>query len=120
MPPKVRQKDIWTPQPMREMLCFPKEWSMTILRNKDGNIEQIKHGKLVEQEAYGSVEVGVHPDQKDEDRVSCEGNNVDQKDEVDQEAGILELREESQEDEICSGCIIYVYHISPSLVTTDV
>lgn len=64
--------------------------------------------------------MGVHSDQKDEDGVPCESNEVDQKDEVDQEAGILELREEAQEDEICSGCVIYFCHISASLVVTNV
>ena len=50
--------------------------------------------------------MGVHPDQKDEYGVPCAGNEVDEKNEVDQEADILELREETQEDEICSGCVI--------------
>lgn len=89
------------------------------LRNWAGNVEQINDGKLAEQEVHGSMKVGVHPDQKDEDGVPCKGNKVDQKDEIDQEAGILELREEAQEDEICSRCLVYVCHISASLVTAD-
>lgn len=76
------------------------------LRNQTGNIEQINDGKLTEQEVHRGAEVGVHPDQKDEYGVPFEGNEVDEKNEVDQEADILELREETQEDEICSGCVI--------------
>lgn len=58
------------------------------------------------------MQVGIHTDQKEEDGVPYEGNKVGQEDEVDQEAGILELREEAQENEVCSGCAISFGHIS--------
>ena len=64
--------------------------------------------------------MNIQPDQEDEYGVPCEGNEVDQKNEVDQEAGILELRKEAQEDEICSRYVISFCHISTSSMMADV
>lgn len=58
------------------------------------------------------MQVGIHIDPEKEDGVPYEGNKVGQEDGVDQEAGILELREEAQENEVCSRCVISFGHIS--------
>lgn len=55
---------------------------------------------MAEQEVHGGVEACVHMDREDQDGVPGEGDEVDQEEAGDEDADVLQLREEPQEKEI--------------------
>lgn len=57
---------------------------------------QVPERKLAEQKVHRGVELHIHPYQEEQDTVPSDGSEVDQKDHVDEDAGVLHIGKESQ------------------------
>lgn len=66
--------------------------------------------ELAKQEIHGGVEVGIHPDEEDQNGVSCDRHGVDEEDNRDKEACVSHSREKAQENEVCAQCLISCLH----------
>lgn len=65
---------------------------------------------MAEQKVHGGVKLQIKPDEENENNIAHNSHTVDQKDKVDKDHKVAELRPEPQENKICGYSLIVFLH----------